>query len=163
MGASGAAVSLLANPFPFAGSKAFATATANAGGTYRIPTGVMTATTRYFARLTAAGISGRTPLLKISVRPSVRWTFQRLSGRRLRFTGTIRPGGQATVWLRRVGPVRTSTVKRMRAHQGDPGTRTFSFTITAPRKRTVYRIRVQTDTHSLVRFDTAPRAVAGHR
>jgi hypothetical protein len=160
-GAPGAAVTLLADPFPFAGATPWAAVRADASGAFRVALGPLRATTRYRARATVAGIAVGSAALRVGVRPAMRYSVRRLAGGRLRFRGTIRPGRPATVWLRRVGPHVTVTVARTRARPAGPLRRSFTLTVRAPRRRSVYRIRVRTDSRALQRFDTAPRAVRG--
>jgi len=154
-GAASARVTLTVQPFPFTASSTLQSRIADRNGRFTVPLASLRMTTRVSAGVVAGGTTLRTRILRIGVRPSVRTTIARVGARRVRFSGTIRPGGAATVWLRKVGEHSTITVRRVRARGR------FSITILRPRTRGIYRIRVRTDTRTLQRFDSRPRAVAG--
>lgn len=154
-GASNARVTLVVQPFPFTVSSTLPTRIADSKGRFAVPLPSLRMTTRVSAQVVAPGATLRTRILRIGVRPSVRVSITRVGAGRVRFSGAIRPGGAATVWLRKVGARSTITVRRVRA-QGR-----FTITIARPRTRSLYRIRVRTDNRALQRFDGRTRAVAG--
>jgi hypothetical protein len=161
-GAAGAQFQLFADPYPFGAWKVYFANRASASGDYRIVTHGLRTRMRYFVRVSAAGTTVDTRMIHVDVRPAVTWTVRRTSRSRLRISGHIRPAGAATVYLRKVGAHAAVTIDRVRAHPSGPE-RTFAFTIAAPRERSVYRVRVVPDTHTLVAYSSSNRAVAGRR
>lgn len=160
-GAAGATIRVFANPYPFAGAQPFTAFHASPTGAYRFQTGKLLGTTRFSAKLNAAGVAGAAKSVKVSVRPSVRWSIAKVSKRRLRISGTVQPSGAATIYLRKVGANATVTVRSTRGHEAAGSTRTFAFTVATPRAPAVYRIRVVEVARALVPFTTAPRTVTG--
>jgi hypothetical protein len=155
-GAGAAPLSLFASPFPFGGPfAAFSPGTATDGAGRASTVVTPRVTTRYQATAVAAGqtVAGRT--LRLSVAPSVTIRAARRSGGKVRFTGVIRPRGNATVSLRRVLANGTAvTVKRVRATRV-PGAFFARYSITVTRRSARYLVHVKPDSRGLVAGDSA--------
>ncbi len=155
-GAGDAPLSLFASPFPFTGPfAAFApgTKTDATGRTSTVVT--LRTTTRYQATAVAAGQTVASPTLRLSVAPRVTIRALKRAGGKVRFTGTIRPRGDATVSLRRVLPNGAAvTVKRVRAIRA-PGAFFARYTIVVTRRSSRYLVHVKPDSRGLVAGDSA--------
>jgi hypothetical protein len=159
-GAGGTPVSLSASPFPFTSPfAAFAPGTQTDGAGRASTVVTPRRTTRYRGTAVAAGQTVTSPTLRLTVVPSVTVRAARRPGGKVRFTGVIRPRGNATVSLRRVlADGRVVTVKRMRA-QRVSGAFFARYTMTISRRTARYLVHVKPDSRGLAAGDSAKVSV----
>lgn len=152
-GAAGALVTLEGVGHPFAAPLAplGLTTTASATGAFRLMTPVLTRRTRLRVKATLGGTEVFGPVASIPVRPSVRTSFERLRGGRLRVIALVRPAGAYRVSLLRSGR-RVTTLSR----SGPRG----RYVRTIRRRAASLAVRVVKADRSLTTVTTRPRRVA---
>lgn len=152
-GAAGALVTLegVGHPFTAPLGPIGPVTTASATGAFRLRTPVLTRRTRLRVRATLGGTELFGPVASIPVRPSVRTSFERLRGGRLRVVALVRPAGAYRVSLLRDGR-RVTALGR----SGPSG----RYVKTLRRRAASYRVRVAKVDRSLTTFTTRSRRVA---
>lgn len=158
-GAAGSAVTLLGSPQPFGSPfTPIATATADAAGAFSA-TLRLRQTTRVQVRAAAGGDVVTSSSVRVNVAPRISTRVQRLRGARVRMLGTIRPGGAATVSLRKVVNGRIVTVRRVRVRGTGATATPYRFTLTAPRRPGRYLVHVKPARRDLVAGDGTVRTL----
>jgi hypothetical protein len=158
-GAGGSRVVAEQRPFPFVAPFApfgnAVIAAANGAFAFYAQPGVST----YFrVRSTVGGRATASPVIGVGVAPWVALRVRRVRGGRVRFSGSIRPGGDAVVKLRRLTPRgRRLTISRTTASGRSVGR--FRFRTRRLRRTARYLVLVQPTNAAYVKAESEPRKV----
>jgi hypothetical protein len=162
-GAGGSRVIAEQRPFPFVAPFApfpnALIAAANGSFAFHVQPAV---NTHFRVRATVGGRATASPIVSVGVAPWVALRVRRVSGGRVRFSGSIRPGGDAVVKLRRLTPRgRRLTISRTTA-SGQSVAR-FRFRSRRLRRTTRYLVLVQPTNAAYVKTESEPRRVRRSR
>jgi hypothetical protein len=162
-GAGGSRVIAEQRPFPFvAAFAAFPNAliaAANGSFAFHAQPAV---STHFRVRATVGGRATASPVVSVGVAPWVALRVRRVGGGRVRFSGSIRPGGDAVVKLRRLTPRgRRLTISRTTA-KGQSVAR-FRFRSRRLRRTARYLVLVQPTNAAYVKAESEPRKVRRSR
>lgn len=160
--APGSRVTALQRPFPFttpfaAFGNALVVKKDGAFSTYAQPQ----VTTHFVVQSTVGGRRTQSPIITVGVRQSVSLRAKRYKSGRLRFSGTVRPGGPAVITLRRLSS-RGKRVTAARTTASGSPTGTFSFPARMTR-RARYLVLVQPTNAAWVKTESSPKRVAASR